>query len=306
MPLPILMNKVFDQDGAGDKLNPALGQLPLTGGNLTGPLTINNETVAPIKNSAAAHNAIFRGENLLSHFASIEALSTQVKAGNFENIFIGDYIDVEMTSSVGGTETVRWCVAGIDLYYNRGDTAITQHHLVMIAEDLFQTPHVMNDTNITTGGFVGSRMWTEFIPAYNTAIRNSTIGAHAITFRTLLSKSVNTSTASGAGAGWTGCSNSWAWTDAILSLPSEVQVYGCRVLSSSLYDVGERNQQFPYFALRQDKLVAKLGRGGSCCYWWLSAVACAGHFARVNTNGSAYGDYAGNSWMGIRPYFLFS
>lgn len=267
-------------------------------------LGIKNCFVVP--NSAAAHNALFRGENLVTRFGSIANISTAVRAGNFEDIFIGDYIEASMTSSLAGAETVRWCVAGIDSYMNVGDTPTTQHHLVMIAEDAFKTNHVMNTTNTTAGGFKGSYMWTTIIPAYNTAVRNAIGSSYVLSHRELISNDMNSSLASMAGAGWGGASSGWEWVDAYLMLPSEVQVYGSTVFSSSFFDVGNRNRQLPYFALRQDKLVANLGMTGGRASWWLSAVAGAAYFAIVSGYGFASYDGASVAWVGIRPLFLFS
>ena len=262
--------------------------------------------VLGVPNTAAAHNAIYRGDNLLSHFASLDALSKKVRSGDFSNIFIGDWFETTINSSLGGSEKIRWVVAGIDTYLHTGDTECTTHHLTMIAEDCFKTLHVMNPSDTTAGGFEGTQLWRRTLPAYNTALKNAIGAGHVLNHRELLSVSTNNSTPSMAGAGWSGASTGWAWHDAELMIPSEVQVYGSTVFSSSFYDVANRNRQLPYFAMRQDKLVAGLGYGGGRYAWWLSAVSSSTDFALVNNDGDASSAYVSDSSVAVRPLFLFA
>lgn len=266
----------------------------------------SNGYVLGVPNTAAAHNCIYRGDNLLDHFSSIEAISTAVKASDFSNIFIGDYFLVDINSTLGGVETIKLVVWAINPWMNRGDTPVTTPHLALGTEDLFKTQHTMNPTNTTEGGYAGSVMFKTTLPAYATAIKNAIGASHMLKHRELLTTTINTTTPSMAGAGLTGASTGWAWTDVELTIPSEVQVYGSTVFSSSFHDVGDRNQQFPYFAARPDKLVAGLGHNGGRCPWWLSVVAGSAYFAFVGSYGDA--NYAGASetWVGVRPYFLFS
>lgn len=266
----------------------------------------SNGYVLGVPNTAAAHNCIYRGDNLLDHFSSIEAISTAVKASDFSNIFIGDYFLVDINSTLGGTETIKLVVWAINPWMNRGDTPVTVPHLALGTEDAFKTPHTMNATNTTVGGYAGSAMFKTVLPAYATAIKNAIGASHMLKHREILTTTINETTPSMAGAGWTGASTGWAWTDVELTIPSEVQVYGCTVFSSSFHDVGDRNQQFPYFAARPDKLVAGLGYNGSRYAWWLSAVTNSTHFAFVSSLGYAVGAGASHAGVGVRPYFLFS
>lgn len=265
-----------------------------------------NEKV-DVENSAAAHNCLYRGKDLTNVY-TLDALSSKIQANDWTDLFIGDYIDMTMTSTVGGTEKVRWMFAGFDYYMNRGDTAFTQHHIVMIPEDAFQTLHQMNSSDTTNGGYQSSAMRGTVLPSYENAISaSSAFGSHVATFRELRSNTMNSSIASGAGAGWMGASTDWAWYDSRLMLLSEAMVYGCRVLSSSLYDVGAKNQQLPLFRLAPDRLVCGYGfqKSQSSRYnWWLSGVALADSFCFVSYYGDSLGYLASHSF-GVRPAFLF-
>ena len=254
------------------------------------------------QNTAAAHNGIYRYE--ACPFTP-EQLSTKLGNGDFSDLYIGQYIDKEMTSSVGGTETVRWMFAGFDSFLNNGDTATTNHHIVMVPENCFKTAHRMNPSNDTTGAYKGSEMYTTTLPAYLTAIKNAFGASHVLKFRSLLTKTMTPTTPSMAGAGRNGASTDWEWTDCELRLLSEPAVYGGMVHSSSFYDVGEFNQQLPLFRLAQDKKVAMLGHGSSARYaWWLSAVGYSAAFCLVSGIGDAY-DHGASVARGVRPAFLF-
>lgn len=262
-----------------------------------------------VPNTASAHNSIARGEDLKQWF-TIDTLSAQVRAGNFSNIFIGDYLDVEMTSSISGTEMVRWQVAGIDSFLNFGypdESMTSQHHLVLLPRDTFNSNPKFNSTDTTAGGFIGSAMWKTVLPAYATAVKNAFGSSHVLKHCEIISNAMNASTPSMAGAGWNGATTGWVWSDVELMLPSEVQVYGTTIFSSSFYDVGTRNRQLPLFALCQDQLVAYRGYTKQFrSRWWLSAVASSTAFAVVLYDGIATYHGASVELCGIRPYFLFS
>ena len=115
-------------------------------------------------------------------------------------------------------------------------------------------------------------------PIYEAALKN-VLNNHIIAYRGLLTTSVSETGNSNAGAGYTGYANNWEWKDTNLRLMSEIQVYGSNVFSSSFYDTGEANIQFPLFRLAPDLKVAGLGHNGSRMWYWLSAVASAAAFA---------------------------
>ena len=59
----------------------------------------------------------------------------------------------------------------------------------------------MNATDITTGGFVGSVMWTTTLPLYATGIKAAFGADHVLNHRELLSNAESDTIASGTGAG---------------------------------------------------------------------------------------------------------
>lgn len=254
-------------------------------------------------NSAAAHNAIFRGKDLTSVY-TVEQICQKISAGTFEDLYIGDYFDVTINGE--GSEVVRCILAGFDTYLHNGGTSFEDHHAVIVTKNCLNTLHQMNPTNTTEGGFQGSDMWNTVLPIYNTAFGN-VFGSHLLSHKTLLTNSISASGASMAGAGYTGYSNNWSWVDTKLSLLSEIQVYGANVFSSSFYDTGCDNLQLPLFALDPTAKVCRKGGTANADasnrqWYWLRNVASATYFADVGDSGSAgSGDASGSG--GVRPLF---
>ena len=251
--------------------------------------------------SAAFHNCLYRGKNLLDYF-TIESLSAAVRAGNFENIYIGDYITKSLVID-DVTYNVTCRAADFNFFLHNGDQELTTPHIMFVLDEVIMTNQViMNDTNTTGGGFLGSKAWTTVIPKITAALQTAFGSAHVLKHRRLLSNAVNASTASMAGAGFTGATSGWAWADAYACFLNEVMVYGCTAFSSSFHDVADGNHQCALFRLAKE-YVSK-----PRVTWWLSAVASSTRFALVYVNGHAnYGTASvAESWLGVRPYFLFS
>ena len=258
-------------------------------------------TSVVIPNSAASHNAIFRGKNLTNTY-SVDEICSRISNGSFEDLYIGDYFDI--TINAEGSEVVRCILAGFDMYWNNGDTpSFTNHHAVIVTKNCLNTTHAMNPTNTTVGGFTGSDMWTNVIPMYNTAF-GSVLDSHLLSHRTLLTKTMNAELASNAGVGLKGASSDWEWVDTKLSLLSEIQVYGSNVFSSSFYDTGCDNLQLPLFVLDPTaKVCGKGGTGdGGRQWYWLRNVASASSFASVSYGGISNSSAASDG-AGVRPLF---
>ena len=247
-------------------------------------------TYGKISAVAGYHNSIFRGNDITSKFTD-GSLFTAISASTFNDLYIGDYF----IATCNGVST-KWRLAGFDIYYRCGDTQLTRHHAVVIPDNALMRSNMNND-HVTTGSYVGSRMYTEVLPGLSTQISNMVGSSHLIKYRDLFANAT-TNVASGGYSGWTGASSSWAWYDCTIRLCSEVDVYGTRSFSSSGYDIGMACVQLPLFRLSPD-LRIEANRD----WWWLSAVACSDGFCVVNGNGHAYYGWA-SGVGGVRPRFL--
>lgn len=248
-------------------------------------------TYGKISAVAGYHNSIFRGNDITSKFTD-GSLFTAISAGTFNDLYIGDYF----IATCNGVST-KWRLAGFDIYYRCGDTQLSRHHAVVIPDNALMRSN-MNTDHVTTGSYVGSRMYTEVLPGLSTQISNMVGSSHLIKYRDLFANSTNNNAVSGGYGGWTGASNSWDWYDCTIRLCNEVDVYGTRSFSSSGYDIAMACVQLPLFRLSPD-LRIEANRD----WWWLSAVAFSDYFCSVSNCGNADDCWA-SIVGGVRPRFL--
>ena len=229
--------------------------------------------------NAGAHNSIYRGKYLGSSVTAEQY--TAISSGTFEDLYIGDYW------TIGG---VNYRIAAFDYYYNTGDTACTSHHVVIVPDTQLYA-HVMNDTNITTGGYIGSKMYTEGLEQAKTTIKSAFSG-HVVNHRQILSNAAVDGKASG-----------WAWFDSEVELMTEPMVYGSTIwgesaIGGSGYNIGVDKSQLPLFALNPRMVNTRQS-------YWLRDVVSASYFALVDPNGYASCYYASGAY-GVRPAFSIS
>jgi hypothetical protein len=195
------------------------------------------------------------------------------------------------------TENVTLMFAAFDYYYQMGDTACTTHHAILIPRTYgFATTAKMNPTNTTVGGYYNSEMHQTTLPCYAKSLKTA-LNNHLLSHRTILSNTINASTPSMAGAGFTGASTNWAWYTTELQLMSEQQVYGSRAWTSSAYDIGIDYRILPVFNFINPVLYG-LGTFG------LRSVVSSTYFSRCHYGGNASTDGASSASY-VRPLILF-
>ena len=236
------------------------------------------ELAALLFNNAGAHNAIYRGKNLGTSVTAAQWAA--IANGTFADLYIGDYW------VIGG---VTWRIAAFDYYYKTGDTFCTTHHVVIVPDTNLYT-HVMNDTNITTGGYIGSKMYTEGLAQAKTQINSAFGSSHILSHRQLLVNAVTNGKPSGG-----------SWYDSTVELMTEQNVYGGKIFGAGndgstvpyLYTIDK--SQFPLFAHDPSMISNKQ-------WFWLRDVVSAAFFASVNSGGRA--NYSNASLdSGVRPAF---
>ena len=229
-----------------------------------------------VENNAGAHNAIYRGKYLGNTYTA--AQQAAVAAGTFDDLFIGDYW------TIGG---VNYRIAGFDYYLNNGDTACATHHMIVVPDTQLYT-HVMNDTNVTEGGYYGSKMRTSGLNQAKTTAESAFGASHILSHREYLTNAVSNGRPSGG-----------SWYDCTVELMSERMVYGNGIFMPvsdgtnvpSNYTVSKG--QLPLFLYRHDLI-------GNRENWWLRDVITAAYFAAVYHNGDTTYLSAGYA-LGVRP-----
>ena len=250
------------------------------------------DTYMGIKSGAGYHNSIFVDEDITSLYESGE-LYTRISNGTFDGLFVG----MHFTAQYDGKPVV-FRIAGFDIYLNNGDTALTRHHAVIVPDSALCNAQ-MNASNTTEGAYYGSKMRNETILGSGGVDEKltATFGSHLLSFRELLSNTMDPNSVSGGYPGYKGASSNWAWYDSKSDLMSEVEVYGSAICGSSFFDVGTAKAQLPLFALAPHLI--NPGRFN----WWLRAVVSSTYFAFVASHGHAYFDNASYT-DGVRPRFL--
>ena len=233
---------------------------------------------APLYNNAGAHNYIYRGKNLGTSVTAAQFAA--IKAGTFDDMYIGDYWEIS---------GVKYRIAAFDYYLTTGDTVCNTHHVTLVPDTQLYT-HCMNDTNITTGAYVGSKMYTEGLTQANTTINTAFGEAHILNHRQYLKNAVTDGYESGS-----------SWYDSTVELMTEQNVYGCKAFGNcqngtalpASHDVDK--SQYPLFAFRPDLISNRQ-------WFWLRDVVSAASFAVVATYGYTSHANASNT-RGVRPAF---
>ena len=241
-----------------------------------------------IPSNAGAHNGIYRGKDITNLFYD-GTLSQQIAAGTFDDIFIGDYI-------IGKVSKRKYLVADINYRLNMGDTECTTPHILMVPEKIMGTAK-MNDTNITTEAYVGSKMYTEYLAPFKAVIQNDFETSHIVQHRNLFANAVTN-----------GYESAGGWFDSTIELMNEIMVYGSNIFhniqngANLAYNYTMDKQQLSLFRLKPALTVARNDAGER--YWyWLRDVVSASFFAGVLSDGYAY-YYDASGASGVRPAFL--
>lgn len=237
----------------------------------------------PLSGGAGAHNSIYRGKYLGDHVTDEQY--DAIDAGTFEGLFIGDYWVIN---------GVNWRIAAFDYWLNCGDTKCTTHHVVIVPDTNLATCQ-MNDSNVTTGAYIGSNYYTgensnTGNATANTAINNAFGSSHILTHRELLANAVTN-----------GYESAGSWYDSKFELMTEEMVYGGTIFHNIVngtnvpFSYTIDKSQLPLFALEPSRITNRAP-------WWLRDVVSATNFANVAGNGSA--SHAGASIsLGVRPAF---
>lgn len=242
-----------------------------------------------VPKNAGTHNGIYRGKDITDLFYD-GTLSQQIAAGTFDDVFIGDYI-------IGKVSKRKYLVADINYRLNMGDTECKTPHILMIPERIMGTAK-MNDTNITTGTYVGSKMYIEYLMPFKEVIYNDFESEHIVSHRNLF-----------ANATTNGYESAGGWFHSNIELMNEIMVYGSNIFhniqngANLAYNYTMDKQQLSLFRLKPDLTVARNDAGER--YWyWLRDVVSASYFAYVFASGG-YANVGSASYsIGVRPAFL--
>lgn len=227
--------------------------------------------------SSINHRNIYRGKSLGS--AVTDAQKAAISSGSFDDLFIGDYWTIN---------GVQWTIADMDYWWHTGDSDFAIHHLVIVpASQLYAG--VMNDTNITNGGYVGSKMYLSGLDDAK-AKATAAFGSMVKTHREYLTNAVSN-----------GYASAGAWYDSTVELMNEPMVYGSYLQTQANYggNIGCRytvdKTQLALFRLSPMAISIRQN-------YWLRDIVASAAFANVYYGGFASVSSASSSF-GVRPAF---
>lgn len=241
-----------------------------------------NTHALTVASNAGAHNSIFRGKNLGTSVTAAQYAA--IAAGTFDDLFVGDYWVIN---------GINWRIAAFDYYLGTGSNALTTHHAVIVPDTNLDTQK-MNDTNTTTGGYAGSKMYTANMETAVAKIK-AAFPNHVNGNQFYISNAVTNGKV-------TGSTTAYLYT----ALMSERNVYGQTIMSSECANGSDNpgwytydRTQFPLFALAPEFIQKQRST------YWLRDVVSASSFAHVSTDGISDWYNAGYS-CGVRPAFSIS
>ena len=237
---------------------------------------LNSDLGVSNEYGATFTNAVPVEINLGTSFTAEQ--SADIRSGKFNKVRVGGYW------TINGR---KYWAAHADYRLHCGDTELTTHHMLVIPDKSFYDG-VMNDTNVTTGGYSGSKMKTSGLANALATVKADFGADHILTHRIMLTNAVS----NGAGSGW-------AWYDSQIDLMNEHMVYGSYAWgggSKNGHDTGADKSQLALFQARPDLISNRQD-------WWLRDVQSATSFCSVNGLGFADAWTASYS-IGVRPAFL--
>lgn len=267
----------------------------------------------------SAPDELYEGTDLTVKFVSEIAeynndpwqwIKARIAAVNWKGLKPGDYIPFTLTDVTDTEYNMHARIAGIDTYYNCGDTPIP-HHIDFICKETF--PHLSwtdgsdrttqwNTTNNNNGNasepcpYLVSNLYN----VYNNVIINylpANLQSVLAVKRVLLEQRYSSS-------GTLTSSNSWSWEDiGKLWAPSEVEVYGFNCWGTHGYSVGF-DVQYPIFNNRASNRLCYTPDGSRTAYW-LRTVSDphSGSAAHVDYSGTC--NTSSTSYANIRAALGF-
>lgn len=267
--------------------------------------TANNATIKPMIRLASDTNPEFAPYTMTNReltdtisngwqYLQLFDLGTSYTAELKADIQSGQF----KKAKVGGVLTInnhKYVLAHANYWLHTGDTECTTNHMVVVPLTNLGISGKMNNTNTTTGGYLGTDFKTgansnTALADVKSIIKTDFGASNILTHREILTNAVNGN----------GASSDWAWADSDIDLMNETMVYGHCVCSKPgtyghLYEVGMDKTQLELFAKRPDFITTR-GR------WWLRDVVTSTLFAHVDPSGIA-GNFNASTSCEIRPAF---
>lgn len=249
----------------------------------------------------------YKGRSLASQFAS-EILdydgdeaawfNARIMSGEFDGIYPFDYFDITLTD----TKVFRYRVAAIDQYLHAGSPEITDHHAIMVPDQVWPDSVTWNTaaTNQGTSSnqfpYLASNLHNWEVNTFYALLPTKwkdVIAPH----RLLLEKRYNASSQLTDSTGW-----DWGDVGKIWSL-SETEVYGEVVCGTKQFSKGMDSHFSEFFKTTAQRI--RRNFSDSRCYWWVRGAAggSSSYVCSVRDDGGATAGSATDPYVRPLPCF---
>ena len=247
--------------------------------------------------NAGSHNAHYRGKALTWS----EEISAAIRAGfnsdkapyigdtfSFSNVPYSwlDENDEAQEATYSGTMRVADC----DYLLRAGDSDLTAHHIIVVPDSNLYS-HCMNDTNVTEGGYTGSKMRTVGLRRAEAIFKACFGEEHILAHREYLVNAVTDGRPSGG-----------AWFDALVcELMDERMVYGSLIFDSGAADGAAIKNRYSVGCKMLNLFRHRPDLISNRQWFWLRNVVSPAVFAYVHHYGISSHGNASNVG-GVRPF----
>ena len=217
---------------------------------------------ATSENQAAFRNGIFRGKNLGT--AVSDEQWAQIKAGTFDDMFIGDYWVIN---------NITWRIAAFDYLKVPYD----RHHLVILPDNDFGTS-ALHDDSTAYNGYLSTYLHNTYIPNTVKPIIQSAFGSeHILTHYLMLSNGADSIK-----------DNAFAYTSVDIVIPSEEQLFGVTNQNGESTQIESISyEQFPLLMMDPFKAFV-FPYSGNGEAWIRTYKGCSGAYALYGRTQAAY------------------
>ena len=267
-------------------------------GQITGPIDRAAQNVL-LDDATNTHRALLKqlfgsGSGAANRLAFREEI-TEITEEMWDSIGDGSFDTVHVGMHYTAPSGRKYFFADADYFFGHGDTEMTDHHMLVI-EDEINGHQQHQTTNVTTGGATSSLIYTTYLPAHQSELEADFGADHILEARLLLSNAVTNGMPSG-----------WAWAGKKSFLMNMPMVFGHYLQYSGntgeTFNGGNRVRQLALFQAMPETIIARNAETDARDWWWTDDVASAANFGHVTDHGYAANNSA-SSAGGVRRAFL--
>jgi len=287
------LQSILTQVQGISSIDTKLSNLLTKAGEIYDKIGTGSSSAADVSTYAQIHNKAYRGSYLGETITA--AQSNAIATGTFEDLYPGDYWEKEIryydAYGTAITATVRMLIAECDPFLGK---RTNQHHVAVVPQwNLYNAK--MYDSDITTYGYFGSKMYTDYLAGAEEAFRVFFGSEHICTYKLTVT---NASDGTAANTTWLEVTNR------VCDLMSIYQVVNTHALTNANLPKDDEATQLALFKLQPEfiKLQTSSASANAVNYW-LRDLYSTTDFAYV-TPSCAVSRSNASYTCGVRPLAL--